>query len=502
MKKIFIILIATAVAAVSCSKINELDDRVGKLETRMDAVETAITEINTNIASLQTIVNALSQKDYIKEVKDIKDASNNIIGYELIFDKKGSVKIYHGTNGSQGIQGPQGEPGTPGATPQIGVALFTDGLYYWTLNGSWLTDAAGNKIVAVGRDGEDGNPGTPGTPGTQGPAGNDGKDGVTPRLKIEGGFWYVWYNETDGWVQLGVATGVTSSEFFSSVYQDGDYLVLQLAAGGTYRIPIGSQLSIVYNVDSLVVVKPGETRTIHYVISTSVGKADIEVLSGGDVKAKIVNQSGLEGDIQVLCGSEIDEYCKVVVLVTDGVRIITDRFEFETEGMTITDNTQKNFEAAAGDLEIEFLTNTEFTVEIPAAAQSWISCIATKAMAIHGMTLHLAANPGVKRSAVVTVKSKISDMKLEYTITQAGALGELKFVYSGASYTGSFPSVTGTTSGATINWGDALSNAWGTFTHTYTDGVPSHTISVAMANMTQVSFANLANISAIDVSGM
>ena len=431
MKKIFIILIAAVAATVSCSKINELDDRVGKLETRMDAVETAISDINTNIASLQTIVAALSQKDYIKEVKDIKDASNNVIGYELIFDKKGSVKIYHGTNGAQGQTGPQGPQGPQGATPQIGVALFTDGLYYWTLNGAWLTDNAGNKIVAVGRDGTNG---TDGSTGAQGPAGPAGTDGVTPRLKIEGGYWYVKYNETDGWVQLGVATGVTTSEFFSAVYRDGDDLVLQLASGDTYRVPVGSQLSIAYNVDSVVVVQPGETRTIHYVISTSVGKADIEVLTGGNVKAKLINQSGLEGDIQVICGAEIDEYCKVVVLVTDGVKIITDRFEFEVEGMTITDNTQKSFEAAAGDLEVEFLTNTEFTVEIPAAAQSWISCVATKAMAIHGMTLHLAANAGAKRSAVVTVKSKISNLKLEYTIVQAGVLGTVRFVYNGAAY--------------------------------------------------------------------
>lgn len=499
MKKITIILIAAVAAAVSCSKVKELDDRVGKLETRMDAVEAEISKINTNIASLQTIVDALSQKDYIKEVKDIKDASNKIIGYELIFDKKGSVKIYHGTNGQDGSQGPQGEPGTPGATPQIGVAMFTDGLYYWTLNGSWLTDAAGNKIVAVGRDGSDG---STGATGAQGPAGSDGKDGVTPRLKIEGGNWYVWYNETDGWVQLGVATGVTTSEFFTSVYKDGNYLVLQLASGDSYRIPIGSQLAITYNADSVVAVQPGASRTIHYVISTFADKADIEVLASGNVKAKIVNQTGFEGDIQVLCGNEIDEYCKVVVLVTDGVSIITDRFVFEVEGMTITDNTLKPVAAAAGDLEIEFLTNTDFSVVIPAEAQSWISCIATKALSLHGMTLRIAANTGVKRSAVVSAKSKISDLKLDYTIVQEGAVGEIKFVYSGTAFSGGFPAVTGNTTGGTINWGDAVSTAWGTFTHSYTDGAPSHTISIAVPEMTTVSFSKLTGISAIDVSGL
>ena len=190
------------------------------------------------------------------------------------------------------------------------------------------------------------------------------------------------------------------------------------------------------------------------------------------------------------------------MLVTDGVRIITDRFEFETEGMTITDNTLKSVEAAAGDLEIEFLTNTDFTVNIPAEAQSWISCIATKAMAVHGMTLRIAANSGVKRSAVVTVKSKISDLKLDYTITQEGVLGVVKFDYTGTDYNNSFPTVTGTTSGATVDWGDAVVTAWGTYTHKYTDGKSAHTITVTMAAMTQISFGNLTNISAIDVSGM
>ena len=499
MKKIFFVLIVAAAAAMSCSKINELDDRVGKLEKRMDAVETAISQINTNIAGLQSIVSALSQKDYIREVKDIKDASNNVIGYEIVFDKKGSVKIYHGAKGDTGSTGPQGPQGQPGSTPQIGIALDTDGQYYWTLNGSWLLDSTnGQKVLAVGQKGEQGNPGSTGQNGANG---SDGNDGLTPQLRIEQGQWELSY-DGQTWTQLGVATSVNTDNFFTSVAKSGDDLVLTLHNGDVYRIPIGSQLSIAYNVDSLVVVQPGETRTIHYVISTSVGRADIEVLTNGDVKAKLVNQSGLEGDIQVICGTEIDEYCKVVVLVTDGVKIITDRFEFETEGMTITDNSRKPFEAAAGDLEIEFLTNTEFDVVIPAAAQSWISCVATKAMAVHGMTLRIAENTGVKRSAVVSVKSRISNLQLDYTIVQEGLLGVVRFVYTGAGYSDSFPTVSGTTAGATVDWGDAVVTAWGTYTHNYTDGQTSHTITVTMGQMTEIGFGNLKGISSIDVSEM
>lgn len=499
MKKIIIAISALVIAGVSCSKVNELDDRVGKLEQRMDAVENAITQINSNIGGLQLIVEALSQKDFIREIKDIKDSNNKVIGYEIVFDKKGSVKIYHGTDGQQGPQGPQGPEGPVGATPQIGISKDTDGVYYWTLNGNWLLASDGKKVVAVGKDGSNGQDGTPGTPGAPG---TPGQDGVTPRLKIENGSWHVWYNETDGWVQLGVATSVTTDSFFTSVTKEGNDLVLNLTDGSVYRIPIGSQLSIVYDVADTVVVQPGETRTVHYVITSSVGSADIEVLSSADIKAKIANQQGLEGDIVIVCGEEITEYSKVVVLVNDGNRIITDRFVFETEGMTITDNSQKTFAAAAGDLEIEFLTNTDFTVEIPAEAQSWISLVSTRAMSIHGITLRIAENTGMKRSATVSVKSKISDLHIDYTISQEGLMGSVKFTYTGASYSGTFPSFTGNTQGAVIDWGDAVSTAWGTFTHSYTDGKTSHTITVGMLNMTEVSLASLKNISALDVSGM
>ena len=52
----------------------------------------------------------------------------------------------------------------------------TDGIYYWTLDGEWLTDEKGNKVKAQGTDGKD---------GVDGEDGTNGKDGITPQLKIE-----------------------------------------------------------------------------------------------------------------------------------------------------------------------------------------------------------------------------------------------------------------------------------------------------------------------------
>ena len=61
-----------------------------------------------------------------------------------------------GETGATGPQGEQGEKGEAGVTPVIGVAKDTDGVYYWTLNGSWLVDESGSKIPTTGKDGDDG----------------------------------------------------------------------------------------------------------------------------------------------------------------------------------------------------------------------------------------------------------------------------------------------------------------------------------------------------------
>ena len=130
--------------------------------------------------------------------------------------------------------------GKDGSTPVIGVKMDDDGIYYWTLNGEWLTDENGNKIKAVGTDGKDG------ANGANGENGTNGKDGITPQLKIEEGYWFISYDNGATWTQLGKATGedgedgangqdgtngtngVDGDSFFQSVTQDeyNVYIVL------------------------------------------------------------------------------------------------------------------------------------------------------------------------------------------------------------------------------------------------------------------------------------
>ena len=133
--------------------------------------------MNTDIAALQTIVDVLQDNDCVTDVVPVVEGTT-IIGYTLRFLHHAPITIYHGEKSEKGEKGDKGDEGL---TPTIGIRQDTGGVWYWTLNGEWLTDSLGNKIKAESRDGKDGEN------GQDGKDGEDGQDGVTPRLKIEEG---------------------------------------------------------------------------------------------------------------------------------------------------------------------------------------------------------------------------------------------------------------------------------------------------------------------------
>ena len=161
------------------------------------ALEQKVNQLNTNIESIQTILTALQNNDYVTGVTKIYEGGKEI-GYTINFSKSGSVTIYHGKDGQNGSNGTNG---TDGRTPAIAVKQDTDGVWYWTLDGEWLLDGNGQKVKASAKDGANG------TNGSNGQDGSNGKDGVTPRLKIDGGYWYISYDNGTTWEAVGQATG-------------------------------------------------------------------------------------------------------------------------------------------------------------------------------------------------------------------------------------------------------------------------------------------------------
>lgn len=208
--------------------------------------------MNTNITSLQTVVNALQENDYITSVNPVYNG-NEIIGYTISFSKSEPITIYHGSNGEKG------EKGEDGYTPVIGVKQDADGLYYWTLDGTWLLDEAGNKIKAEGRDGQDGSNGQNGADGKDGVDGKDGKDeadgkdGITPRFKIENGDWYVSTDNGQTWENIGRATGengkdgIGGDSMFRDIIVTDDEVVFILADGSEIRLSRSSKIEILFD---------------------------------------------------------------------------------------------------------------------------------------------------------------------------------------------------------------------------------------------------------------
>lgn len=217
MKKLLTITALIAATLSSCkyddddlwSSVHGLEDRVAKLEELCK-------QMNTNISSLRTIVEALEENDYVTNVTPVMQNGKEI-GYTIVFSKSNPITIYHGKDGQAGSDGDDG------TAPSIGVKLDTDGIYYWTLNGEWLTDDHGDKIKAEGADGD---------------------DGTTPKFKIENDYWYISYNNGETWEQLGKATGEDGKDgdsIFKAVTQDDKNVYFELTDGTIITIPKSNQ---------------------------------------------------------------------------------------------------------------------------------------------------------------------------------------------------------------------------------------------------------------------
>ncbi len=159
-----------------------------------EALQIRCNEINTTIDAVKALIGSIDSLDYITDIEPYVQ-NGLVVGYIIKFHKKAPIVIYNNVN------------------PIIGVRKDTDGLYYWTFNGEWLKDAAGNKVLANGDSYE------------------------TPQVKAEDGFWLI---STDGgktWAQfckitndsIQVVDGVT-------ITQDALYVSFTFPNGEVIRV--------------------------------------------------------------------------------------------------------------------------------------------------------------------------------------------------------------------------------------------------------------------------
>ncbi len=274
-KKLLILLLSVCSLITSCYDDSFINQRVDDLEDRVSTLEERCYQMNEDILALQSIVFALQDNDYITSVTPIKEGGVEI-GYTITFAKGSPIEIYHGNDGD---------------TPAIGVKKGANDIYYWTLNGDWLIDSNGNKIKA---------------------------EGVTPQLKIEGDSWFVSYDNGANWTKLENGNAF----IFKSVTQDDENVYFELSDGTKLSVPKSAPLGVSFEGGEEIVVSVNSLRSVRYTISSE-RETTIELIPSPDIKAKLTNDSSEKiGWINIRTSDTIDEYSKVVVLVSDGIKVI------------------------------------------------------------------------------------------------------------------------------------------------------------------------------------
>ena len=401
---------------------NDLND----LENRVTKLEELCKQMNTNISSLQKIVDALQDNLSISKVEQISD------GYIIYFSDGSTATIKNGKDS--------------GDAPVIGVKQDTDGCYYWTLDGEWLTDEKGNKVKAQGTDGkdgidgEDGNDGVDGEDGVDGTNGKDGKDGITPQLKIENGRWMLSMDNGKTWTDIGQATGADGTDgedgvdgkdgtngIFKSVTEDNDNVYFTLEDDSVITIPKSdnSKFAIVFDTTDIAILNGGESKTIFYTITDATENTIVKAIAQDGWKVKVDAASMDKGAITITAPNPIVE-SEILVFANDGsYRTVMVSLNCMQGQINIADNSI-DATPAGGTQEIKLTTNLDYTVEIPDDAKSWLSLAPqTRALREDTIVFEVTANEGIQRYATVALKDEQDNTLQTIIFRQLGTCTEV-----------------------------------------------------------------------------
>ena len=315
--------------------------------------------------------------------------------------------------------------------PIIGVKKDTDGIYYWTLDGEWLTDEKGNKVKAQGTDGKD---------GVDGEDGTNGKDGITPQLKIENGRWMLSMDNGKTWTDIGQATGADGTDgedgvdgkdgtngIFKSVTEDNDNVYFTLEDDSVITIPKSdnSKFAIAFDTTDIAILNGGESKTISYTITDATKNTVVKAIAQDGWKVKVDATSTDKGTITITAPNPIVE-SEILVFANDGsYRTVMVSLNCMQGQINIADNSI-NATSAGGTQEIKLTTNLDYTIEIPEDAQSWLSLAPeTRALREDTIVFEVTANEGMQRYTTVALKDEQGKILQTIIFRQLGTCTEV-----------------------------------------------------------------------------
>lgn len=246
--KSYIFLTLMVVSLVGC-KVDDLKDDVNDLKDRVTLMEEQVKLLNDNVEVLSYVLDPQQ-----KTINGVKPSDDNT---------QFTITLSDGSTMTLTV-------GKPGKVEQPTISVDENG--YWVVNGIFTGVKA------------------------------EGKEGSTPEIpefRVHDGAWQFRFGEDGEWKPVeggNIGGGSLGDQIFESAKVDGDKFVITLANdGGTYELPIVSQLSCEINkdmvgADGYIEFQPGETKTFKVKITgtplapvyPSGWRAELEKLDSAD----------------------------------------------------------------------------------------------------------------------------------------------------------------------------------------------------------------------------
>ena len=293
------------VMLTSCKRTfddTSLWNRLEGIEGRVSALEDRCKRMNTNIAALKGLATVSASSDRITSIVPLTE-DGIVTAYTFYFCFSDPVTVYCATDGTDGTDGIDGQNGTngrdglDGVVPVVGTREV-NGVLYWTLDGEFLLDDAGNKIPLV-------------------TSGGLVVDGRTPELKVEAGVWYYRMSPEESWVQLEVKSEYGDGNIFSSVTQDNENVVFSLSDGTVLSIPKKQILSLEISPAGDQTITAGTSVRINWRMATDDDVAEVDAFAQGTWSARIERDGfAKEGTLLVSAPADAAGTCPVILFAT------------------------------------------------------------------------------------------------------------------------------------------------------------------------------------------
>lgn len=378
-------------------KIKENADRIAALEKKCE-------EMNFNLDALRRSVQALQDNDFVKSITPLYDKDGaTVIGYRISFVKSGEISVFAGKNGKDGEDGKPGKPGNDGVdghSPLLGIARGEDGVYYWTLDGKWMTDKDNQRIKA------------------------EGKDGVTPQFRITDEYWEISYNGGKDWTRLGKATGDAGTSFFDNVLNSEDEVTLTLADGSVITIPKYKKPVIRFSIeDNETGAASGIDVIVDYQISNASASTLLSISSDGNYVARIVRDTHLSGKLIITPPTPYTDGFVNVTMTDDNGYSQVEVINFHQNLISFAEGLEYRIPPEGGIVEIPYSLNFDQEVR---TTSDWLKIVPTTRAEMRDESIKVSADKNElfrSRQALLRIYAKTNPNQpyAEITINQSSA---------------------------------------------------------------------------------